>query len=41
MNLLVDKSFEKDTDKIKDKKLLDKVAACIEQVMAAKNSSEI
>ena len=41
MNLLVDKSFEKDTDKIKDKKLLHKVAACIEQVIASKNSNEI
>lgn len=41
MNLLVDKSFEKDTNKIKDKKLLLKVAACMEQIIAAKNSNEI
>ena len=41
MNLLVDKSFEKDTDKIKDKKLLQKIAACMEQVIVSKNSNEI
>ncbi len=41
MKLLIDKSFEKDTDKIHNKKLIRQVAACIEQVISAANSTEI
>ena len=41
MKVSVDKSFEKDTDKIRDKKLLQKVAECIELAIACKSSAEI
>jgi mRNA interferase RelE/StbE len=41
MNIRIDKSFEKDTKKIKDKKLLEKIADTIEQVQASNNSDEI
>jgi len=32
MKVLIDKSFEKDTDKISDKKLLNTIADCIEKI---------
>ena len=41
MKVKIDKSFERDTDKITDKKLLLKVAACIESVMQYKSVNEI
>jgi mRNA interferase RelE/StbE len=41
MRLKIDKSFEKDTDKLNDPKLLQKIASCIEQVIAANAISEI
>lgn len=41
MKVLIDKSFEKDTDKIQDKKLLLKVAECIEHVVAATDTNSI
>ena len=41
MNVAVDRSFERDTDKISDKKLLLRVAACIDEAKAAASPSEI
>ena len=41
MNLKIDKSFEKDTDKLQDKKLLLKIANCIEQIITATTQEEI
>ena len=41
MKVLVDKSFEKDTNKILDKKLLQKISDCIEQVIACKSATDI
>ena len=41
MTVYIDKSFEKDTDKIKDKKLLLKIASCIEQIHTCKTIKEI
>lgn len=41
MKVKIDKSFEKDTDKIKDRKLLVKVAKCIEHVAAANSLIQI
>jgi mRNA interferase RelE/StbE len=41
MKIKIDRSFEKDTDKIKDRKLLLKVAQCIEQVAAAASLTQI
>jgi len=41
MNVRIDKSFEKDTKKIKDKKLLEKIADTIAQVQACIDSVEI
>ena len=41
MNVRIDKSFEKDTKKIKDKKLLAKIADTIKQVQASSESDEI
>ncbi len=41
MKVKIDKSFERDTDKITDKKLLQKVAACIESVMQYHSINEI
>ena len=41
MNLKIDRRFEKDTDKIKDSKILNKIAVCIEQVSQASSISDI
>ncbi len=41
MIVRVDKSFEKDTDKIRDRKLLQKIVDCIRQVEEAKSPAEI
>ena len=41
MNVLIDKTFEKDTKKIKDKKLLERIADIIEQVQACDSSDDI
>jgi len=41
MNVRIDESFEKDIKKVKDKKLLTKIANTIEQVQAATNSDRI
>lgn len=41
MNVRIDKSFEKDIRKIKDKKLLAKIANTIEQVQTVINSDGI
>jgi mRNA interferase RelE/StbE len=41
MNILIDKSFEKDTDKIKDKKLLSSIANIIEEIKECKLPTEI
>ncbi len=41
MNVRIDHSFEKDTDRISDKKLLLKVADCIDSVGQAKCADEI
>ena len=41
MNVRIDKSFEKDIKKVKDKKLLTKIANTIEQVQTATNSDGI
>ena len=41
MKVRIDKSFEKDVKKIKDKKLLTKIANTIEEVQTAINSDEI
>ena len=41
MNVRIDKSFEKDIKKIKDKVLLVKIADTIEQVQASTNQEEI
>ena len=41
MNVRIDKSFEKDIKKVKDKKLLTKIANTIEQVQTAANSDGI
>jgi len=41
MKVKIDRSFEKDTDKIKDRKLLLKIAACIEQVTVSGSIAEI
>jgi len=41
MKILIDKSFKKDTDKIKDLKLLNTLADCIVQVQNVKKLSEI
>ncbi len=41
MKVLVDKSFEKDISKLKNKTLHKKVAQVIEQVMDAKKKGEI
>ena len=41
MNVRIDKSFEKDIKKIKDKVLLAKIADTIEQVQASTNQEEI
>ena len=41
MKVLIDKSFQKDTDKILDKKVLEKVATCIEHVIACDSIKDI
>jgi Txe/YoeB family toxin of Txe-Axe toxin-antitoxin module len=41
MNVRIDKSFVKDTNKIKDKKLLERIADIIEQVQSCDHISEI
>lgn len=41
MNVRIDKSFERDINKIKDNKLLARIAEIIEQVQACSNSGEI
>lgn len=41
MRVLIDKSFEKDTDEITDKKLLESIADCIYEVQKHDKLSEI
>ncbi len=41
MKLKIDKSFEKDTDKLHDAKLLLKIAHCVEQIITAATKEEI
>ncbi len=41
MQVLIDKSFQKDLAAIKNKTLNSKVAACIEQIIATDQFSEI
>lgn len=41
MKVSIDKSFEKDTNRIKDKVLLNKIADCIETVQKAATLKEI
>lgn len=41
MKVKIDRSFEKDTDKLHNQILLQKIAVCIEQVVAAKSADEI
>ncbi|MBI4648756.1 MAG: type II toxin-antitoxin system RelE/ParE family toxin [Bacteroidia bacterium] len=41
MRVLIDKSFEKDTDKITDKKLLNSIADCIEKIQELDKLSDI
>ena len=41
MKLLIDKSFERDVQKITDKKLLNSIADCIENIQQISKLSEI
>lgn len=41
MKVLIDKSFEKDTDEITDKKLLKSIAYCIKEVQKLNKLSDI
>ncbi|MCL6101941.1 MAG: type II toxin-antitoxin system RelE/ParE family toxin [Bacteroidetes bacterium] len=41
MKVLIDKSFEKDTDEITDKKLLKSIADCIKEVQKIDKISDI
>ncbi len=41
MKVLVDKSFEKDTSKINNKRILNSIADCIEEIQAANRLSDI
>ena len=41
MKLRIDKSFEKDTDEITDKKLLESIADCIKEVRSISKLSDI
>ena len=41
MNVKIDRSFERDTNKIKDHKLLERIADCIKTAMKCKSIEEI
>jgi mRNA interferase RelE/StbE len=41
MTVKIDKSFEKDTDKIHDSKLLNRLSLCIEQVISCNSINQI
>jgi len=41
MNVKIDRSFEKDTDRIRDRKQLARVAECIREVMDAEKLADI
>jgi hypothetical protein len=41
MKILIDRSFEKDTNKIADQKLLHSIADCIELIQKANKLSDI
>ena len=41
MIIKIDKSFEKDVDKIKDRSILKKIANCIERIKEVNKLSEI
>jgi hypothetical protein len=41
MKILIDRSFEKDTDKLTDQKLLHSIADCIEGILNADKLSDI
>lgn len=41
MKILIDRSFEKDTDKLMDQKLLQSIAECIEGILNADKLSDI
>ena len=41
MNVRIDKSFEKDSNKVKDKSILKKIVSCIEKVRKCSQISEI
>ena len=41
MIVKIDKSFEKDSNKIKDKSILNKIASCVEQVRQSVKVSDI
>lgn len=41
MKILIDKSFEKDTDKLTDQKLLHSIADCIEEIQTLNKLSDI
>ena len=41
MKIKVDKSFEKDTDKLTDQKLLRSIANCLEEILKADKLSDI
>ena len=41
MKLLIDKSFEKDTDKLNDQKLLQSIAECIDLILKVGKLSDI
>ncbi len=41
MIVKIDKSFEKDSNKIKDKSILNKIASCVEQVRQSDKVSDI
>lgn len=41
MKVLIDKSFEKDTNKLTDQKLLHSIAGCIEEIQRSDKLSDI
>ncbi len=41
MKVSIDRSFEKDTDRIRDSVLLNKIADCIEEIQSAANTKQI